>query len=138
MSGFNLADIIATTPEAEPLWEGLGEGILRLQRCGNCHRLRFPPIASCPYCSQPDGEWEEVEPRGHLYSWVTTHIPFDDSLADQLPYTVVTLELDSGPKMFARLTDFDPDELRAGMALEGYFHPEEGLPFLRFRPAESE
>jgi uncharacterized OB-fold protein len=133
-----LGDIIATTPEAKPLWDGLADGLLRLQRCGNCDRLRFPPVASCPYCSQPGGEWEEVEPRGHLYSWVTTHIPFDDALADQVPYTVGTVELDAGPKIFARLTDFEPDRLRGGLPVEGYAHPEEGLPFLRFRPAARE
>lgn len=131
----SLADILATTPEGRPLWEGLGEGRLRLQRCGHCGRLRFPPVSSCPYCSTPGGEWEEIEPRGSLYSWVVTHVPFDDSLADQVPYTVATVELEGGSRIFARLTDAGPGELRAGMPLQGYFHEEEGLPYLRFRPA---
>ena len=134
-AAIELGQVLAATPEARPLWDGLGEGELRLQRCGHCERLRFPPVASCPYCGTPGGEWEPVEPRGRLYSWVVTHVAFDESLADQVPYTVATVQLDGGPRIFARLTDVDPAAIEAEMALEGYFHAEEGLPYLRFRPA---
>jgi uncharacterized OB-fold protein len=136
MSALSLDQILAETPEAKPLWDGLREGELRLQRCGACERLRFPPVASCPYCGAVGGEWEEVSPRGRLYSWVTTHVPFEESLAGQVPYVVATVELDAGPRIFARLTDLDGIELSAGLALEGYSHEEEGLPFLRFRPEQ--
>lgn len=136
MSDLTLDRILAETPEAKPLWDGLREGVLRLQRCGSCERLRFPPVGSCPYCGSPGGEWEEVSPRGTLYSWVTTHVPFEESLADQVPYVVATVELEAGPRIFARLTDLEA-EPSAGLALEGYFHDEDGLPFLRFRPAQA-
>jgi uncharacterized protein len=136
MSGdLDLRTIVAGSPESQPLWDALGEGRLELQRCGNCGRLRFPPIDSCPYCATPGGSWEEVEPRGRLYSWVVTHVPFEPSLADAVPYTVATVRLDAGPKMFARLTDVEPSAVQAEMELEGYAHLEDGLPYLRFRPA---
>jgi uncharacterized OB-fold protein len=135
MSDLSLDRILAETPEAKPLWDGLGEGRLVLQRCGSCRRLRFPPVASCPYCGTVGGEWEQVDPRGTVYSWVTTHVPFEESLVDQVPYVVATVELESGPRVFARLTDLDGAEPSAGLAVEGYFHAEDGLPFLRFRPA---
>lgn len=134
MSDLTLARILAETPEAKPLWDGLGEGVLRLQRCGSCAKLRFPPVASCPYCGTVGGEWEEVSPRGTVYSWVTTHVPFEESLADQVPYVVATVELEAGPRVFARLTDLE-GEPGPGLAVEGYFQAEDGLPFLRFRPA---
>jgi uncharacterized OB-fold protein len=130
--------VVAGSPESKPLWDALAEGRLELQRCENCGCLRFPPIASCPYCSTPDGTWEPVEARGRLYSWVVTHVPFDPSLADEVPYTVATVVLDAGPKMFARLTDVEPDQIRAEMELEGYPHVEDGLPYLRFRPAAND
>jgi uncharacterized OB-fold protein len=80
------------------------------------------------------GEWEEVGTRGSVYSWVVTHVPFDESLTDQVPYVVATVELQAGPRIFARLTDLDGAEHGAGLEVEGYFHEEEGIPFLRFRP----
>lgn len=135
MSELTIERLVAETPEARPLWEALAAGRLELQRCGECRRLRFPPLPSCPYCSAPGGDWEPVEPRGTLYSWVVTHVAFDPAFADAVPYTVATVELDGGPRMFARLTGVEGDDLRAGIPLEGYFHPEGALPFLRFRPA---
>jgi uncharacterized OB-fold protein len=138
MSAIELQTIVADSPESKRLWDALAEGRLELQRCEHCRRLRFPPIASCPYCSTPGGTWETVEARGHLYSWVVTHVPFDPSLADEVPYTVATVVLDAGPRMFARLTDVEPDEIRAEMELEGYPHVEDGLPYLRFRPTASD
>ncbi|MFN8217087.1 MAG: OB-fold domain-containing protein [Solirubrobacterales bacterium] len=133
MSDLTLERILAETPEAKPLWDGLAAGVFQLQRCGTCARLRFPPVASCPYCGTVGGEWEQVGLRGTVYSWVTTHVPFEESLADQVPYVVATVELDAGPRVFARLTDLE-GEPSAGLVVEGYFHAEDGLPFLRFRP----
>jgi hypothetical protein len=138
MSGLDLQSIVADSPESKPLWDALGEGRLELQRCEHCRKPRFPPIASCPYCATPGGTWEEVEPRGRLYSWVVTHVPFEPSLADAVPYTVATVHLDAGPKIFARLTDVEPGGPRAEMELEGYPQIEDGLPYLRFRPAASD
>lgn len=134
MSILTLDRILAETPEARPLWDGLREGRLVLQRCADCGRRRFPPVASCPYCGAVGGEWGEVDTRGKVYSWVVTHVPFDESLVAEVPYVVATVELDAGPRIFARLTDLDGREPSAGLAVEGYFHEEQGIPFLRFRP----
>ncbi|HEY2717134.1 MAG TPA: zinc ribbon domain-containing protein [Solirubrobacterales bacterium] len=135
MSALTLDQVLAEAPEAQPLWDGLREGRLVLQRCGSCRRLRFPPVASCPYCGTDGGEWEEVGLGGKVYSWVRTHVPFDESLVGEVPYLVATVELDAGPKIFARLTDMDGHEPSAGLEVEGYPHEEQGIPFLRFRPA---
>lgn len=130
----DLKQVIGDSPESQPLWSGLAAGRLVLQRCGACARVRFPPLADCPYCSAPGGEWETVEPHGTIYSWVVTHFPFDDAHASEVPYAVVTVALDCGPRIFARLTDFEPLDLRADRRVNGYFHEESGLPYLRFRP----
>jgi uncharacterized OB-fold protein len=135
MSGLDLERIVREHPEGATLWEGLAEGVLRLQRCSGCERARFLPLASCPYCAVTDFTVEEVEPRGTVYSWVVTHHPFDEALADELPYVIVTVTLDAGPRMFARLTGCAPDEIQAGMAVAGHPHTEGGVPFLRFEPA---
>jgi uncharacterized OB-fold protein len=134
MSGLDVERIVREHPEGAALWEGLAAGVLRLQRCAACARLRFPPLASCPYCADTGYAVEEVDPGGSIYSWVVTHHPFDEALADELPYVIATVTLYAGPRMFARLTHCDPADIRPGMAVIGYPHPENGVPFLRFRP----
>jgi uncharacterized OB-fold protein len=134
---FVVEQVVSDAPESAPLWAALAEGRLCLQRCGSCSRLRFPPIASCPYCAVAGGEWEEVELRGQLYSWVITHVAFAEELEAEVPYTIGTVEIAEGPRIFARLTDVAPEALRAGLPLEGYVVEESGLPYLRFRPLRS-
>ena len=36
--------------ESEGFWEGTARGELRLQACGSCGILRFPPRVMCPHC----------------------------------------------------------------------------------------
>ncbi|WCB91800.1 hypothetical protein DSM104299_00477 [Baekduia alba] len=135
MSGLRLEDVVAQAPESARLWEALAERRLELPRCGACRRLRFPPLSTCPYCGSSDHAWEPVQARGTLYSWVVTHVAFDASLADDVPYVVGTVQLPDGPRIFARLEGVAPAALAPDMALEGVFGDEDGLPFLRFRPA---
>jgi uncharacterized OB-fold protein len=134
MTGLTVEGLVAEAPESARFWEAMAAGELRRQRCGNCDRLRCPPLPTCPYCGALEAAWERVEPRGTLYSWVVTHIAFADWLAEDVPYTVGTILLDGGPKLFARVTRVEPADLRDGMELVGYFHAEGELPFLRFRP----
>jgi uncharacterized OB-fold protein len=134
VKGLTVERLVADAPESAPFWDGMAAGTLRLQRCGPCGKLRFPPLPACPYCGSAEAGWEEVAPRGTLYSWVVSHLAFAEWLAGEVPYTVGTVVLDGGPKLFARITGADPGRLGPGMQMEGYFYREGELPFLRFRP----
>jgi hypothetical protein len=134
MTQFDVEQLIHETPESEPLWRALAKGQLELQQCSVCGGFRFPPLADCPFCSAVGGDWKPVEARGTIYSWVITHLAFDEDFATEVPYIIGTIDLDAGPRLFARLTDVAADQLRAGLAVVGYVADERGLPFLRFRP----
>jgi uncharacterized OB-fold protein len=136
MSGLRVEDVVAQAPESARLWEALAQGRLELQRCDACRRLRFPPMSTCPLCGSGEYDWERVAARGTLYSWVVTHLAFDASLADDVPYVIGTVELEGGPRLFARLEGVSAETLEPGMGLEGVFCDEGGLPFLRFRPVD--
>ena len=41
-------------PAAEPFWNGLAEGVLRLSGCDGCGTIAYPPRSDpCPRCGQP-------------------------------------------------------------------------------------
>ena len=41
---------------SRPFWDGCAAGELRMQACGACGRLRFPPRPMCPWCRSTDVE----------------------------------------------------------------------------------
>lgn len=86
----------------EPFWSAARDGKLRLQRCADCGKVRFPPAAHCT-CSSGEYEWTDVGGGGTIWSWAVVHHPYAPSHVDQIPYTVAMVELDEGPKLIGRL-----------------------------------
>jgi uncharacterized protein len=48
-------------------------------------------------------ELADASGRGKIYSWVTVHRALDPVFADDVPYTIVAVDLTEGPRMFGRL-----------------------------------
>jgi len=70
-------------------------GELRLQRCGGCGNLRYPPSTGCPFCGGAEAGWEQVEPRGAAYSYAEVAHPIQPAFRGHAPYMVVFVELDT-------------------------------------------
>jgi uncharacterized OB-fold protein len=104
-------------PDTEPFHRGLGEGRLILQRCERCGRARYPLAPVCPYCSAAEHRWLQVDGYGTLHSWVRYHRAFHPAFASLVPYVVVSVELDAGPRMFGRLLGRDAPRLGAHMRM---------------------
>jgi uncharacterized OB-fold protein len=79
--------------DSKPYWQALAEGSFRLQRCSPCSTLRWPPRALCNRCRSFDHEWENIETRGEIVSWVRTHQAFAPALREAVPYWVVQVAL---------------------------------------------
>ena len=80
--------------DSQPFWEGLRAGELRVQRCGGCGALRWPPRALCHRCRSFEHEWIALSGRGRVVSHVRTHQVFAPAWRDDVPYEVVTVALD--------------------------------------------
>src|SRR6476661_319959 len=76
--------------------EALDAGTLRLRRCTACGLMLPPDRALCPSCWSKALEWREAEGTGTVYSAVEFHRAFGDI---PIPYTVVQVELDEGPRV---------------------------------------
>lgn len=117
--------------DSASFWEALREHRIVLGACDACGRHRFPPMPSCPHCGTPGGSEVEVAGRGHVYSWVVVHRALTPAQADQVPYTIATVELPDGVRMLGRL-DGEP---AAGAPVEPHFVDHEDWTELRFRTA---
>jgi uncharacterized protein len=103
--------------DTKPFHRGLGEGRLILQSCEHCGRARYPLAPVCPYCGAVGHSWVPVEGRGTLHSWVRYRRAFHPAFAPLVPYVVVSVELEAGPRMFGRLVGEDSPRLGSQMKM---------------------
>jgi uncharacterized OB-fold protein len=116
-------------------WEGVRRGVITLQQCGACRRFRFPPLPSCPYCGCRESEETTASGLGRIYSWVTVHRSLAPEFVGEEPYTIVTVELDEGPRIFGRLVDGRPD---AGERVKATFYSVDQTVLVGFVPTMPE
>ena len=105
------------TPDTQPYWDGLNAHKLRLQRCADCGKVRHYPRPVCDACYSMRVAWIDASGRGRVHSWTTSHHAFHPGFRPNLPYTLVTVDLDEGVRMNAQLRKLDPAELRVGLAV---------------------
>jgi uncharacterized OB-fold protein len=84
-------------------YEGLERNVFCLQLCRSCARVRYPLAPACPYCACPEHSWAELDGRGTVHSWVRYHRAFAPAFEALVPYVVLSVQLDAGPRMFGRL-----------------------------------
>jgi hypothetical protein len=123
------------TPDNRPFWEAARRHELRLQRCGECGKVWFPPGPVCHECLSERFEWERMTGRGKVSSWVVFHQRYFESFAADIPYNVVQVELEEGLRLTANLIGVPNDQIEIGMPVEVIFDdvtPKITLP--RFRP----
>jgi uncharacterized OB-fold protein len=101
---------IATSAETVPFWEGVEAHEFRLQRCGSCDRAIFFPRVLCPHCHSDDLSWFRASGRGTIYSYTVVRRTWG-VFAGSVPYTVVLVDLDEGPRFLSRLIGDRPAEI---------------------------
>ena len=117
------------TPEDQPYWDGAAAGVLRLQHCAACKKPRHYPQLVCPDCYSRDCEWIDASGRGAVHSWTVAHHAFHPAFKDDLPYTLVIVDLAEGPRALGRLDPSAQSALRIGLPVRVTFpRNSEGTP----------
>src|SRR6476661_2920919 len=125
------APLPAVTEDSAGFWEGTAAGELRIQRCSNCNRLRFPPRPMCPYCNSLDNTWDPMSGTGRVWSFVVPHPPLLPAFMEVAPYNVIVVELDEDPTIRVvgnllaspdgAIYDVDPATIEIGGAVRVVF-----------------
>lgn len=125
----------AVTEDGAPYWEACRHGQLKLQRCGACGHVRFPPSVLCPRCLAEETQWVALSGRGTIYSFIIVHRPQHPAFFGDVPYNVAIVELDEGVRLHTNIVDCRNEDLRIGLPVEVVFekvNDEVTLP--KFRP----
>jgi uncharacterized OB-fold protein len=123
------------TEDSAPYWEAAHKGELRLQRCGECSHVRFPPSVLCPRCLSETASWVALSGRGVVFSWIVVHQSQHPAFNADAPYNVAIVELEEGPRLHTSLVECPNDQIRIGLPVEVVFervNDEISLP--KFRP----
>ena len=129
-----LAILPSPTKETAPFWEGCNRGELLLSVCEDCAHVFYYPRLYCPRCGSEKLAWRASAGRGTLYSFTHVGVSFyGPTWESQLPYTLVLVDLDEGPRMLSRLIGKQHKEARIGDRLEVDFVEVEKqrLPYFR-------
>ncbi|MBL8386011.1 MAG: Zn-ribbon domain-containing OB-fold protein [Burkholderiales bacterium] len=134
-----MSDAIARPPQvptalSRAYWEGAARGRLLIQRCGACGKLRHYPRLLCDACHADAVDWVEASGRGSVHSWTVCHHAFHPSFRDELPYTLVTVDLEEGVRALGRWRGPAP---AIGMPVRGAFVARAGGVDLVFAPVDN-
>jgi len=118
-------------------WEGVARGVLLIQRCSSCERLRHPPGPMCPHCHSLAWDTQEASGRGRVYSFVVAHHPAIPPF--EYPNLIALIELEEGTRLVSNLVGIDPSAAEIGMPVQVEFTKvDDELVLPLFRPDASE
>jgi uncharacterized OB-fold protein len=124
-------------PEELPYWEGLKERKLKLQRCKSCEQIWFPIGPACPNCLSLEFDWALMSGRGVIHNYVVYHKAWTPWLEKRVPYAVIQVELDEGPRLTTNLLDYPVKEIKIGMRVEAVYEDVTAeITLLQFKPAK--
>ncbi len=125
------------TPDTQPFWDALRSRKLVLPYCSDCGRPHLPPGPVCPNCFSDRLEWRPVSGRGRVSTWTVVHKAWFPAFAGDVPYNVVQVELDEGPRLTTSVVGAPNERLAVGLAVVADFDDvREDVTLLRFRPAD--
>ncbi len=124
------------TPTSMPFWNGLKEGVVKLQKCNDCGGWVFYPRSRCSSCLSDSLEWREVSGNGTLYTFTIARQPTSPHFADEVPQHLAVVELEEGVRLTTTLVNVAEADIRVGMRLRPYFDlVADDVTLLRYQPA---
>jgi uncharacterized OB-fold protein len=117
----------------QPYWDAARTNRLVMQRCGSCREWQWGPEWICHRCLSREMLWEEVPPRGVIYSWERVWHPVHPLLSSSTPYIVVLVEIEGtgGTRMLGNLLGDREQSVVIGSPVRAIFehHNEAEKPF---------
>jgi uncharacterized OB-fold protein len=119
----------------KPFWDAAKRHEIRVPRCMACGKLSYPISPHCLHCWSTEFEWARLSGRGKVNGFTVYHQAFHEAYRDDVPYNVVEVELDEGPRLVSNLVGIENDEIKVGMPVMAVFEdvtPEVTL--IKFEP----
>ena len=105
------------TPDADTaaFWSGLHNGKLLLQHCTDCGHVQYYQQATCRACGRENLVHRAASGRGKVHSFSVVHRAPGPAFKADVPYAVILVELEEGPRMISTFTGGAPGEVTFDM-----------------------
>ncbi len=124
------------TPTSAPYWNGLMDGVVKLQKCADCGVWVFYPRNRCSNCLSDALQWHDVSGTGTLYTFTIARQPTAPHFTSEVPQRLAVVELDEGVRLTTTLVNVEDADIRIGMRLKPFFDiVTDGVTLLRYQPA---
>ena len=90
--------------------EALKENKLLGLKCKECGTVTVPPKMVCRKCASPNMEVVELSGKGKIQTFTTCNVA-PEGREDEVPYTILLVELEEGPWIMGNLTGIDLTKL---------------------------
>lgn len=105
----------------QDFFDGVAEGQLRVQQCGDCGAHQFYPRVVCKHCGSDHSQWVVASGRGQVASFSVVRRAVSADF--EAPYVIALIDLEEGVRMMSHVIDIDPDQVVSGMAVTVVFRP---------------
>ena len=105
----------APDADSAAFWRGLRDGMLLLQHCADCGHVQYYQQAMCRQCGSENLVHRAASGRGKVHSFSVVHRAPGPAFKADLPYAVLLIDLEEGPRMISTYTGGSPDEVTFDM-----------------------
>lgn len=107
----------APEPDADTaaFWRGMRDGTLLLQHCGDCGRVQYYQQAMCRNCGGENLAHRAASGRGKVHSFSVVHRAPGPAFKADVPYAVLLVELEEGPRMISTYASGAPEDVTFDM-----------------------
>lgn len=126
----------APDADSAALWRGLRNGELLLQHCADCDDVQYYQQAICRRCGGASIIHCAASGRGKVHSFSVVHRAPGPAFKADVPYAVLLVELEEGPRMISTYVGGSPDEVTFEMDVQLVCEPiNDDISLPRFRKA---
>ncbi|MES2899002.1 MAG: OB-fold domain-containing protein [Pseudomonadota bacterium] len=115
-------------------WTGGADGVLRMQRCGDCRHWIHPAGVICPACRSRKVAPEALSGKATVEAVTLNHQPWLPGV--EVPYAIAIVQLDeqANLNLTTNIVGIPPEQIRIGQRVEVTFEQAEDVWLPLFRP----
>ena len=103
---------------SQPFFDAAAQGKLLLRFCPACQRFMTYSAEFCDACLSAELVWKASSGKGTIYSFVVMHQVLHPGFAGEVPYNVIVVETDDGPRLQSNLIGTPDAEIKVGTRVE--------------------
>lgn len=118
-------------------WTGGKDGLLMINRCGDCQYYVHPPVRFCPKCESRDVEPRAVSGRGRVYTFTVNYKQWLPGLPENYVLALVAIDEQGDVLIPCNIVNCKVEDVQFDMPVKVLFERYEDVWVPLFEPASS-